>query len=221
MNRIAPATLLPNLHSTDGYVELAHTRTESLRHTVVYRKHTRDYALYTTSKVMGGVRHLFWPCRYRLSVQELAAKCLQQGTFSQRPYRLGQGLDLSIGICVYALYEHYCAAGELNPSELLERSYPHLERRQGWPPELWADIREWAQWEGILFPSAWTAEDARLLLRSLRLIGRPFLADVLEDRPLAVPPPRPTRNVASHRLHGDYGGVFDGFRVTSDADPGL
>ncbi len=43
---------------------------------------------------------------------------------------------------------------------------------------------------------------------------------------MAVKPAKPTPpSVAGHRYHasddGDYGGAFDGFTVTSDADPGL
>jgi len=214
VNRTSPSNRYSPAAPSQGCVKVAHECTESLRYSLNHYPHNGRYVFTATLKVSDGIRHYVALSKQRPSHSDMATQCQEYGIFSARPYRLGQAHDDSISICVYALYQQYCLTTRLDPNSLLARAYPGWERPQDWTDERWADIRQGAEWEGTMFPDAWSVDEALLLLQALRAINRHFLADVLEERILSGARSKPVRE-------RDYGGTFDGFRVSSDADPGL
>ena len=121
-----------------------------------------------------GIKHLLrWT--HVIDEQELVAECLQQGTFSARPYTLGQGGDSTIGACIDALYTHMCESKHLDPQALYVRAYPR-------PSDLEIDspvIRHLAEWQGVIYPNIWDKQEVLHLLDDLASMNNHALVTVL------------------------------------------
>jgi hypothetical protein len=155
-------------------------RDDYMRFGIYRHEPTGKHTYAVTLKIVGGIRDVTgWAGDSKpLACQLITAVC-RNGTFSPRPYRLGQPHDSTTHTAVWALYAHYCDNADRNPTDLLRRAYPHQHMERLWTPEIWSDVREWAQWEGTSFPVTWDAANTAHLFRALRLLDEASLVDLL------------------------------------------
>ena len=145
----------------------------------------QQYQVEVYAKVRGprGIRHLLWwgPA---FDQEQLLREALAQGAFSVRPYRLGQGADGSASACIDALYRAFCAARDLDPEALYERAY-QKRSEPGYDRLL---TRRLAEWQGLVYPTAWGDREALKLLHDLGTINNHGLVSaVLEAVPHLAP----------------------------------
>ena len=135
-----------------------------------------------TVKCNHGVRHLVR--RYvKVNLHEAALDTLQHGSFSPRPYQLGQACDGSVNECALALFVHFCAANGHAPDALYHTAYPD-ER----PLPAWREVVSAADWQGVGYPACWNRTALAGLLESLHAINYHQLAAVVADAPrIALP----------------------------------
>ena len=123
-------------------------------------------------KCDGGVRHLVH--RYdRVTIHKAALDALQYGTFSPRPYQLGQACDGSITECALALFLHWCCATNRCPNNLYRQAY---EREQS---PRWNETIAAAEWQGVAYPAEWNEQSKAGLLASLHEINYHSLASIV------------------------------------------
>ena len=100
---------------------------------------------------------------------------LRYGRRVKRPYRLGGACDGSIDAPVMALFLDFCARHGLDAAVLYARAYPDDR-----PLEQGASA-DFARWQGVLIPYAWTAACFAGLLESLTEINNHTLRGVLDE----------------------------------------
>src|SRR5258707_9144264 len=93
--------------------------------------------------------------------------CLQHGKFWAGPYVLGQATDNSTYMCVMALFYDFCRRSGLDGTELLVKAYPLSEMADQWDAVTWSRVLYGAEWQGTIFPTAWTNDAAIGLFLSL------------------------------------------------------
>jgi hypothetical protein len=126
-------------------------------------------------KCDAGVSHLVH--RYgTVALHQAALDALQYGTFSPRPYQLGETCDGSITECVLALFVNFCNATDRAPDALFRAAYPDDRRIP-----VWDEIMSVADWQGVCCPTHWNANAVAGLLQSLHAINYHQLAAVVAE----------------------------------------
>jgi len=127
----------------------------------------------------GGIHHAtHWYRGERPTLTILRRDVYRGGTWSPRPYEIGQRGDSSTTSCVLALFAQYCTTKGLQPVEVMSRIYP-AERI--YVDHIFADIREQAMWEGVSWPATWDESCIRSLIESLHDIQHAGLAQLIES----------------------------------------
>jgi hypothetical protein len=145
----------------------------------------QQYQVEVYAKVRGprGIRHLLW-WGPDFEQEQLLREALALGTFSVRPYRLGQGTDGTASACIDALYRHFCAARDLDPEALYERAY-QKRAEPGYDP---LQTRRLAEWQGLVYPALWGDKEVLKLLHDLGTINNHGLVSaILEALPQLAP----------------------------------
>ena len=126
-----------------------------------------------------GIRLLLW-WGQEYDEEHVLQEALAQGTFSIRPYRLGQGADSTTAACVDALYHHFCAARALDPEALYSRAY----QKRIEPGYDMLQTRQLTEWQGLVYPKQWSDQQVLKLLHDLGAINNHGLvAAILEAMP--------------------------------------
>ena len=134
----------------------------------------QQFQVEITVKVPGGVMFAIWRGEdYDDAVHVTTTR--QYGTFSSRPYVLGQGADSTTGACIDTLYRHFCAAKNLDPEALYYTAYgkrtePGFDEKKS---------RTFAEWEGLEYPNSWNDQEILLLLHDLASINNHALVSTL------------------------------------------
>lgn len=109
-----------------------------------------------------GIRQLLCWCG-QYNEEQLRRDVPVLGTFSPRPYRIGQGSDGTTGSCILASFYQFCVSASLDPVALYLQAYPggleadhHLHT-----------TRQIAAWQGVIYPASWGEQEIRRLLRDL------------------------------------------------------
>jgi hypothetical protein len=135
--------------------------------------------VYVKVRAPRGIRLLLWWGK-DFSEEHLLRDALTLGTFSSRPYRLGQGADSTTVACIDALYHHFCAARNLDPEALYYRAY----QKRTEPGYDLLQTRRLAEWQGLVYPNQWDDKEALKLLHDLGAINNHGLvAAILEAVP--------------------------------------
>jgi hypothetical protein len=126
-----------------------------------------------------GVKLLLW-WGQEYDEEHVLREAMAQGTFSSRPYRLGQGADSTTAACVDALYRHFCAARKLDPEALYFKAY----QKRIEPGYDMLQTRHLAEWQGLVYPNQWSDTAVFKLLHDLGAINNHGLvASILEVIP--------------------------------------
>jgi hypothetical protein len=100
------------------------------------------------------------------------------GTFSPRPFQLGQTCDPSAFYCVLSSFENACRALNLRPEHVCAAaSKTHDPIRVDFRA-----VREHASWEGIVHEKQWNSTAILRLLSALVAVGAENVATALEAR---------------------------------------
>lgn len=132
-----------------------------------------EYVYEAFVKVPKGIKHLVFRNKELLddkSIEDMA----MQGSFSRRPFVLGQNCDGSIDYSVLALYHHYCMTKQIDPMDYLIEAYGKDEKRD------FNRILAYAKWEGVKYPKEWNTKAICGLLYSLYQINFRSLTEVIE-----------------------------------------
>jgi hypothetical protein len=183
MNPHFPSVRHIHRATTLGFAEIEYGCSESLRYSISRNDRLSRYSYTAVVKVDGGIWHLTANTPPD-PPEMMLAEARTHGTFSARPYHLGQQHDSSVGLCVLTLYNAFCRTRQWDPATLLSQAYPGWERATDWPEDLWHEIHEAAHWEGLVEPTSWGNPEVRLLGQSLRELGREWLAELIEARAL-------------------------------------
>jgi hypothetical protein len=125
-------------------------------------------------KCDGGLRHLFH--RYETTtIHQATLDALEYGTFSLRPYQLGQACDGSITECALAFFIRWCSDTNRRHDVLYQEAY-HREQTPDWK-----EITAVVEWQGVAYPAEWNAESESGLLASLHEINYHGLAGIASE----------------------------------------
>ena len=141
-----------------------------------YDNRYHDYLIEGFRKVEGGVKHLV--SRFKQPYLEMIDQELDRGLFSKRPFQLGQGCDGSGADCCYALYYQFCLSQGLDPLEMHRKAYLEHDGNFYQSPKSEAIVKL-ADWQGVAYPSQWTEQAYKGLVKSLLDINNRSLVEIL------------------------------------------
>jgi hypothetical protein len=108
------------------------------------------------------------------TIDRFLARLALRGVYSERPYILTRAAERGAhGFCELALFRHFCEGHGLEPDTVYRWGYPTET-----PPD-WIEITFFAEWQGVIYPSAWDTVRAQQLLRCLRE-PLPVLRQIIE-----------------------------------------
>jgi hypothetical protein len=168
--------------TSEAYTQVErHLLGEYVRYGIYRHEPTQRYTYNIRLKVVGGIREAvgWWPEQSRPSASQLVTECCRNGLLSPRPYRLGQPQDSTTTTCVWALYANYCDNAHYHRTDLLRRGYPYSGMERQWTPQIWSNLIEHAEWEGVNFPIRWDAGSAIQLVQALIDLNETCLAELL------------------------------------------